>query len=252
MTGIVGSTGASNSVSQNGYPVTTLPAPLQVPQLDVGYRAFKNRITGPGSGSFSAWTDLQPVPISGPISPVYGPELTMARGLVDAGETLNVMAYNQGGTPINPDWLGSIGNAALIFFRTAWLEHFAAYGEYPRLRAWVHYGFADALDPTDAANLAANLGTWIARVRNFFLAPRLPVFLPWSDGLLIYPHGATAIAQLEAYVAGDADAYQVDNSGLPVEPGDPIHLTSDGIQGLGNRLATAIGAVAHPFYRSPV
>lgn len=234
---------AGQSNADGRAAVADLPADLRQAQPDVPF--FYNG----GAG--------------GPLDPAdrtqFGPEVSFADALIDAGREIAIIKTSKGGTRLDKAWNPDPqpGDAPgtgewytnLTQNVAAGLAALEADGHTPRLAGllWTQ-GEAEPLqDPDGRFNLVADyadrLDAFAAALRDDLDAPGLPIVVSQlsEDQTAIQALGIDQMqAQQAAFVSNDDHARLVVTDGLVSVSSDNLHFDADGQVALGRLFAQAV------------
>ena len=231
--------GQSNMVG-SGTPKATLPVALQSPQPDVEFY----HSLGPGPLQEDAWVPLQPGSTFD-----FGPEVTFGRSIADRfpKERIALIKYAAGNTNLAENWDPDTGPLYPAFRATAKaaLKALTDRGDTYKIAGMVWMqGESDAHDGTMASKYQTNLTAFVARVRNDFAAPALPIVIG-----RIYPgtgtssgnlYSANTVRKAQMTVADrDPHATWVDLDGLPQQDAG-VEFNGPGTAQMGTRFAEAM------------
>ena len=208
------------------------------------------------------WETLQPhmrETNTGPTYPFYGPEITLARTLLQHMDSVAIFKYGVAGSDLAYDWGLAVKGGPEIFdkfvakIRTAERALDSADLDYEWYGAAWMQGESDADDQIQASNYYRNLGYFMKCLRDTLQVPDLPIAIGLiADELRLdsYPYRETVLDAQRRRGEEDPYAAVVNTADYPMDT-DNVHFNSQGVLLLGEGFAETIlalknGTAVHP------
>lgn len=188
---------------------------------------------------------------TGPTYPFFGPEMTLARTLLENMDSVAIFKYGVAGSDLAYDWGLAVTGGPEIFdkfvakIRTAGLVLDSAGIDHEWYAAAWMQGESDADNQSQARNYYQNLGYFMKCLRDTLGVPDLPFVIGQiADELRLdsYPYRETVLDAQRRRAEADPYALLVNTADYEMDT-DNVHFNSNGVMELGVGFAEAILAL---------